>query len=207
MASASVPDVSVHRPPVTGLTRTEKLSFALVLVAGIVVLTPFSWAVSIYITTLTHDQFNVAGQMIVQLDSFLTAGWVAGFFYYWGNWEKAFRDSRRARYGLRSKDPSRAFDNAKVAIQHESMLTYENTFRPTSWLFLETAVGLVMFIISAIAAVNAVLTYTPISIQLALTFMVGGSVAMIASWVLSRYATQTLREQVDVAQLEFGSQK
>lgn len=204
MSSAGIPDPSVPKPMKirSGATPGEIRAVAIGIVVALLLFTVYTIGVSIFIRTLTIEQVNIAAQMIVQLDSFLTAGWIVGFFYYWGNWEEALRASKRARKDLRSKTFMKAFDTAEHATLHQAMLAQEKEMAPTAKLFIEIVLGVVMFILSGIAAVNAVLTYTLLSVQLALEFMVGGVLVMIISWVLLRYITQKLRELTDLVLLD-----
>jgi hypothetical protein len=104
---------------------------------------------------------------------------------------------------LKAKDPGRQFDTAERAMLHETMERQEKELTPTFGLFAEIVLGAVMFIISAITAVFAVLVYALIFVQLALEFMVGGVLVMIVTWIALQYITQRLRELTDVAMSEF----
>ena len=201
MDAASVPDVSAPQPfkiP-TGVTPREKRAIAIGIGVSFMLFAAYTAGIATYLKSLTVDQVNIGMPMIVQLDSFLTGGWVIGFFYFWGGLEKALRTSKFARRKLRSKDPSRQFDTARHAILHQTMMIREKQFTPTFGLFAELVLGVVMFIMSAISAVFAVLTYTLIAVQLALEFMAGGVAVMIITWISLRYITQRLRELADVA--------
>jgi hypothetical protein len=156
-------------------------------------------AVSTYINNLTVAQVNIAMPLLIQLDSFLTAGWIVGFVYFWGELEKGLTGSKEARRALKSKDPSRAFDTAPRAMLHQTMQKREKELTPTFTLFAEIVIGAVMFIISAITAVFAVLTYALIFVQLALEFMAGGVLVMIITCIALRYITERLRELTDMA--------
>src|SRR5437899_2598287 len=112
MCSVSVPDSSVPRRPdfffpAGSLTRNEKRWLAAFVAFMIIIGILYSVGVNTFITKLNPEQINTATPMIVQLDSFLTGGWVIGFFHYWSNWEKAWRESKHTRIRLKSKDPSR----------------------------------------------------------------------------------------------------
>jgi hypothetical protein len=206
MASASVPDPSVRRPLKvrSGATKGEKRAVAIGVGVAVISFGLFTAAVNQYITTLAVAQVNIAMPLIIQLDSFLTGGWLVGFFYFWGDLEKAITGSKQARLGLRSKDPTRQFDTAERAMLHQTMQRQEKELTPTFGLFAEIVLGAVMFIISAITAVFAVLVYALIFVQLALEFMVGAVLVMIVTWIALRYITQRLRELTDTAISEFG---
>jgi hypothetical protein len=201
MASASVPDASVRsRPKIpTSATKGEKRAVAIAVGMALISFGAYSWAVNRYITSLSVAQVNLAMPMIIQLDSFLTAGWIVGFFYFWSELEKALTGSKNARLALWSKDPTRQFDTAQRTILHQSMQRQEKELTPTFGLFAEIVLGAVMFIISAITAVFAVLVYALIFVQLSLEFMAGGVLVMIITWIALRYITQRLRELTDAA--------
>jgi hypothetical protein len=200
MASASVPDPSVPKPAKirSGATKRERRAVAIGVAVSLALFAVFTLEVN-SLKTLSVEQVNIAMPMIVQLDSFLTGGWVIAFFYFWGELEKALRASKQARFGLKSIQLTKEFDTSQRAILHQSMRLREEELTPSLGLFAELVFGVVMFIISAISAVIAVLTYTLISVQLALEFMVGGVAVMIITWISLRYVTQRLRELADVA--------
>lgn len=43
------------------------------------------------VSSLSLDRIIAVSQLIVQLDSFLAAGWTVGFFYFWGSVDKGTR--------------------------------------------------------------------------------------------------------------------
>ena len=188
----------------SGATKGEKRVVAIGVGVAVISFGLFTAAVNQYITSLAIAQVNIAMPMIIQLDSFLTAGWIVGFFYFWGELEKAITGSKQARLGLRSKDPTRQFDTAERGMLHKTMQRQEKELTPTFGLFAEIVLGAVMFIISGIAAVFAVLTYTLIFVQLSLEFMTGGVLVMIITWIALRYITQRLRQLTDTAISEVG---
>ena len=205
IARASVRDPIFDTPEhVEPATRGEISGIAIGVALIIIFFSVYTWSVNAYIKNLTIDQVNQSSPLVVQLDSFLTGGWVFGFFYYWGQWEKALRASKKARASLRGKPKDAIqFKTADHAKMYYRMLSKEKSITPTSTLFVVLVLGVVMFILSAIAAVYAVLTYTIIAVQLELEFLVGGVLVMVMSWVVLRYVTYQLRAQADAA-LEFG---
>src|SRR2546427_3506987 len=138
MASVSVPDPSVPRPVKvrSGATKGERRAVAIGVAVSLALFGLYTVGVN-SLKTFTVEQINTAMPMVVQLDSFLTAGWVVGFFYFWGELEKALRESKRARRDLRSKTFMRQFDTAEHAKLHEAMLAREKELTPTFGLFAE----------------------------------------------------------------------
>lgn len=205
IASASVKDVSLPAPfQIPGATKDEIREIGIGAAIIGIAFAVFTGVLWYYFKSTTVDQINFAMPLIVQLDSFLTGGWVIGFFYYWGSWEKALRASKKARRALRGhpKDAIQ-FKDADRAKLYLHILAKEKELTPTSKLFIELIGGVLMFIVSAISAVFAVLTYALLPVQLALNFMVGGVLLMAFSWVVLRYVTQRLRDLTDAA-LELG---
>src|SRR5438094_883227 len=170
MTSSSVSDpilpASTKPEPLTGKElRNWRVGIFFVLVAfGL-----YTWGVNTYIKTLSVDQVNLSSPLVVQLDSFLTGGWVIGFFHYWSEWEKALRASKRARIALRGKPKDAIqFKTPERAKFYYRMLSRELSLTPDSRLFFVLVLGVVMFILSGVAAVFAILTYTLITVQLEL---------------------------------------
>lgn len=181
----------------SGVTRRERWAVAIGVSSLFLTFALFTVGVNDFIKSLTVEQVNIAMPLVVQLDSFLTGGWVIGFFYYWRGWEKALRESKRTRKDL--LNPSRTRLNPlEIKDLHQAMRRREKELAPTSKIYIELVLGVVMFIISAIAAVFAVLTYTLIMVELSLEFLVGGALVMTFSWVVLRYITQRLRELTDI---------
>src|SRR2546425_11924229 len=101
MASAGVPGPNLAREEGSILaTRRETIAVVVGLLVAMVVLGVYTGVSSLLENSLTPTTINLGSQLIVQLDSFLTAGWVVAFFYYWSGWEKALRESKRARLKL-----------------------------------------------------------------------------------------------------------
>ena len=203
LPSTSPPEPSASRPPgiPSGATPREKRAVALGVSLVCLTFALYTVGVNDFIKSLTIEQVNIAMPLIVQLDSFLTGGWVIGFFYYWGGWEEALRESKRSRKEL-LKTSLAKLDLSGITNLHQAMLRREKELAPTSKIYIELVLGVVMFIISAITAVFAVLTYTIIMVQLSLEFLAGGALVMTFSWVVLRYITQRLRELTDIV-LEF----
>jgi len=201
MASASVPDPSIGKPLRIGrgMNKGEKRDLAVGGVFAVTIILFYAIGVNTYINNLTHEQFNVASPLIIQLDSFLTAGWIVGFFYYWGNWEKAFRKFQSARKALKSNEPSRQYNTPLQALFDQAMAAKQNEMAPTSKIFIAVVLGVVSFIISGLAAVFAVLTYAVWNIQWSLDMLAGGVDIMVLSWVFLRSTTQKVKDFTDVA--------
>src|SRR2546425_5212600 len=96
---ASVKDISLPRPPSIpyGATKSELLGVAIGIVIVVIAFAIIVAVLTLFFNSTTVVQINASMPLVVQLDSFLTGGWVVGFFYYWGSWEKALRASKNAR--------------------------------------------------------------------------------------------------------------
>src|SRR5205807_4293581 len=89
IASASIHDpIFSDSPKIEPVTRTQIRNWAMGVGLVFALFGLYTAGVNNYITSPTVDQVNLSSPMVVQLDSFLTGGWVIGFFYYWGEWEK-----------------------------------------------------------------------------------------------------------------------
>ncbi len=200
MASASVPDPNPSSEEGSILaTRRETIAVVVGLLGAMVVLGVYAGLSSLLENSLTPTTINMGSQLIVQLDSFLTAGWVVAFFYYWSGWEEALRESKRARMKLHLPNDPRAFVNHSDARLYDRMKRQEKELQPTSLFFGEIIFGLGMFIGSAIFAVNAVLWTSALLVVLASGAMLGGAELMIISWFILRHVTMELRDLADKA--------
>jgi hypothetical protein len=190
------PEVTKPEPALS----TEARNLTIGVISGLALLFVYVLGIITYITNLSVEQFHQSSQLVVQLDSFLTGGWVIGFFYYWGAWEKALRKSKRARVALRRKPKDAIqFKSTERVKFYYRMFSRERNLTPDTKLFFGLVLGVVLFILSGVAAVFSVLTYAVIAVQLELTLMMGGVFIMVLSWVFLRYVTYKLRAQTDEA--------
>jgi hypothetical protein len=201
VGSASVRDPSLpKRYSASRPLRRQVIALVVAMLAGLYSLAAYSlWSLTV-VTSLPSDRINVGSQMIVQLDSFLTAGWVVAFFYYWDGWEKAFRASRIARSKLRlPNDPARQFQNASDVMLHDSMVRRENELKPTPSLFAIAISSVLAFIVSAVAAVDAVFTENGTFVYVSLVLLLGAAELMFATWYVMWRFSQRLRDQSEIA--------
>lgn len=132
--------------------------------------------------------------MIVQIASFVAAGYIVGLFYYLAELSKGFRQLRRIVFGWAfASDKTLAYFNSKKEEMDWDRLSH---FTPDK---LGTVLSpFLLFILSALAAVTAGLTGSNASELASLDLFVVGVVIMVASFWLLHTASEGLSTATDV---------
>ncbi len=119
--------------------------------------------------------FLPVAQMIVQLDSFLTAGGMIAFSFFWGNIVREYRGFR----SLLSEFKEKLKDNLKALSELE--LLQEKAQLSGSFLLWGVS-GVVGFAFSAFMALAAVATSATVLLIISLFSLVIGVSTMLQSW-------------------------
>ncbi len=153
------------------------------------------WAMAVT-SQLTVERIIAGSQMILQIDSFLAAAWVAGFFYYWGGLERAIRRLRSRARDVQAASPKETvqFNSAGDVVELSDLRRLEWKFGPTPQLWVAVVTGLFFLILSGLFSVSAVLTGNVSYVRTAFFLMVWGVEMMIVSWFVLRYNAQTLSQ-------------
>jgi hypothetical protein len=137
------------------------------------------------INQLSPDRITVVAQALVQFDSFLTAGWSIGFFYFWGVLTKAharglemlysFQDVLAPRNDSRSNRPRIEKDGSI----HGSPIDPREISR---YNYFYGVGPLVFFTLSAVYAIDSLFSVSADDAFFSLVLSVTGILIMLRSW-------------------------
>lgn len=121
--------------------------------------------------TLTDEKIGVVSQMIVQLDSFLTAGAAVGISIFWSGFAKTLRQLSSVSVPLGEE-----FGSSEAEWAAKEARAIERDALPVAF------VGVVFFVVSGVLAVLGEILSSVQSILDSLTFLASGSGIMFYSW-------------------------
>jgi len=139
------------------------------------------------------DHYIEALQALVQLDSFIVAGWTAGFFYFWNSTATEFRALEKELHALRRELDANRDDAEEFAKAVKNLASIESmTKNLTDNLFVAGISALGNFVASGVWAIVGIVANDGSDLLVSSVFMLLGVGLMLNSWSLIHDSTSLL---------------
>ncbi len=166
------------------------------------------------ISQLSPDRITIVAQALVQFDSFLTAGWSIGFFYFWGILTKELAPGLEKLYSFQDMLVPRQDSRSSRPLMEKDGSIQGRSFDPREiprYNYLYGVGPLVFFTLSAVYAIDSLFSVSADDAFFSLLLSVTGILIMLRSWyvfqdmaVMARDADPLINQAVE-ARRESGT--